>query len=138
MKSIIVDIFFKAILIITGKVICLPERHRQAINIIILASFVPVWPVLADVARLALFETVVATELAAFTFDQKRRASHQAADSLRRELASRKAQMTFAMDASASPACIADDHMDIVCANRAALMMFEYTEQELVHHRTIT
>merc|ERR1719163_2650876 len=67
--------------VISGKVICLPERHRQAINIITVTGSVAAAPWSSTIATACqatvLVVAVVVVEVGAYMLDKKRRSLYQ-------------------------------------------------------------
>ena len=81
---------------IFGKLLCIPESHRQAINFVTLASSIAVSPcsTFGTAAEIAVIVTITFIgELFTYTQDQIQRSSYQTTDSLRRKLHSAEAQV---------------------------------------------
>ena len=122
--------FCLALVVIIGKLACLPEQYRQAIHFILLTGRIAVST--SAVGLVTEIFTYVATvpvaELVAYALDHQRRLIYRKTNRVK----DKEKQIKLALDANLSPSCITDVHMNVKYINPALISMFGYSEQELV------
>ena len=128
MPPVVVGVFafYIALVVVIGKLACLPEHHRQAIHFILLTGRIAIsWSTVGRMTDIFMYVTTVPiAELVAYTVDYWLR--------LNDTLKEKEKQVKLALHANLYPSCITDGHMNVKYINAATTSTFGYREQELV------